>query len=287
MGSVDARPRRVPPAAVEPRPRRGRRVAGTAGLVLAALLAAAPAQAGPIAPADPHSPTGPGGAWAGYSMGAPARHAMPHQPGGLTGVDVSGHQGAVDWAGARAGGAQFAYVKATEGNAVQSDQFSPQYRGAKATGLAHGAYHFALPDRSTGAAQAEYFLAHGGHWAPGKHALPGALDIERNPYGDPCYGMNPQAMSAWIADFSNTYAHRTGRFPIIYTTTSWWNQCTGANPEFARQNPLWIARYGPDTGPLPAGWTTHTLWQFADQGPLPGDQNSFNGPVEELAKLTA
>lgn len=279
------------------------RLAGTAGFVLATLVTAAPAEAGPLAPpapgspagpssaahpdvaARPDSPTGPGGAWAGYSVGVPARPGLP-PAAGLTGVDVSGHQGAVDWPAAKAAGTNFAFVKASEGNGMRSDQFTAQYRGAKGAGLLHGAYHFGLPDRSSGADQANFFLANGGFWAPGRHALPGALDIERNPYGDICYGMNPQAMSAWIADFSSTYRARTGRFPFLYTTTSWWNRCTGSNPDFAAQNPLWVARYGPDTGALPAGWNTHTIWQFADQGPLPGDQNSFNGPPDQLDKLT-
>lgn len=40
--------------------------------------------------------------------------------------------------------------------------FSSQYTGATNVGLIRGGYHFALPDRSSGAAQATYFLAHGG-----------------------------------------------------------------------------------------------------------------------------
>ena len=35
--------------------------------------------------------------------------------GSVPGMDVSGHQGAVDWGTAARNGAQFAYVKATEG----------------------------------------------------------------------------------------------------------------------------------------------------------------------------
>jgi len=32
-------------------------------------------------------------------------------------------------------------------------------------GLTRGAYHFARPGSSSGAAQADYFLAHGGRWS--------------------------------------------------------------------------------------------------------------------------
>ena len=43
-----------------------------------------------------------------------------------------------------------------------SDLFSSQYTGATNAGLIRGAYHFAHPDRSSGATQANFFLAHGG-----------------------------------------------------------------------------------------------------------------------------
>jgi hypothetical protein len=46
--------------------------------------------------------------------------------------------------------------------AFKSDTFSNQYTGATNAGIIRGAYHFAHPDSSTGAAQANFFLANGG-----------------------------------------------------------------------------------------------------------------------------
>lgn len=43
--------------------------------------------------------------------------------------------------------------------------FSKQYTGATNEGLIRGGYHFARPGSSSGAAQANYFLAHGGGWS--------------------------------------------------------------------------------------------------------------------------
>lgn len=59
-----------------------------------------------------------------------------------------------------------------------SSSFSSQYVGATNAGLIRGGYHFARPDVSSGAAQAKYFLAHGGGWSADGITLPGALDIE-------------------------------------------------------------------------------------------------------------
>ncbi|KAG5654420.1 hypothetical protein H0H81_002609 [Sphagnurus paluster] len=87
-------------------------------------------------------------------------------------------------------------------------------------------------------------------------------------------------MVAWIRDFSNTYQSKTGRYPIIYTTTDWWKTCTGNNAGFGTTNPLWIARYASAIGTLPAGWS-----YYADSGPNPGDQNIFNGDSAGLKRM--
>ncbi|MDT7797038.1 MAG: hypothetical protein QOI78_471 [Actinomycetota bacterium] len=203
------------------------------------------------------------------------------------GHDVSGHQGPVDWGAAAGGGAKFTYVKATEGTGFVNPQYAQQYDGAHAAGLIRGAYHFARPDVSSGAAQADYFIANGGGWRGDGTTLPGALDIEYNPYGDACYGKNPADMTAWIADFTRTYLAKAHRSALIYTSTTWWKTCTGNANGFGNTNPLWLARYGPEVGELPAGWDKQSIWQFARGGGLPGDQNYYNGPigrVEALAK---
>jgi GH25 family lysozyme M1 (1,4-beta-N-acetylmuramidase) len=200
------------------------------------------------------------------------------------GHDVSGHQGPVDWGAAARAGAKFVYVKATEGTGFVSKRFAQQYNGSYDAGIVRGAYHFARPDVSDGASQAQYFLAHGGGWSNDGKTLPGALDMEYNPYGDKCFGKDAAGMVGWIRSFSDAYRARTGRLPTIYTSTSWWKLCTGNNPSFGG-NPLWIARYNSQLGELPAGWRSHAIWQFANAGTLPGDQNWLNGAQTELRAL--
>ncbi len=141
------------------------------------------------------------------------------------GMDVSSLQSTVDWATAAANGAKFVYIKATEATGYVNPYLTSQYTGAYAAGIIRGTYHFALPDRSTGAAQANYFLSHLGDWSPDGKTLPPMLDMEYNPYGVTCYGQSPAQLAAWIAEFSNTVNAATGRYPTIYTTTDWWTYC--------------------------------------------------------------
>lgn len=203
----------------------------------------------------------------------------------VPGLDVSSHQISTDWASAASGGTRFAYIKATESLRAGNARFTAQYDGAYAAGLIRGAYHFARPNRSGGAAQASYFVAHGGGWSADGQTLPGALDVESNPHEARCYGLSPGAMVAWIADFTGTYHTLTSRWPVIYTSRDWWNACTGGYTGFASQDPLWVARYAATPGRLPAGWSSYTFWQYAPGNPVTGDQDVFNGSSAGLRNL--
>jgi len=131
---------------------------------------------------------------------------------GIPGMDVSGYQGNVNWTAAWNNGARFAYVKATEGTSYTNPYFAQQYNGSYNVGMIRGAYHFARPNVSGGATQADYFVAHGGGWSGDGKTLPGALDIEWNPYaGGTCYGLSTTGMVAWIKAFSDEYHARTTR----------------------------------------------------------------------------
>src|SRR5205823_2636640 len=79
----------------------------------------------------------------------------------VAGVDVSSFQGNVDWQALWNEGKRFAYVKSTEGLDYQNPYFAQQYDGSYQVGMIRGAYHFALPDRSSGSAQANFFVDNG------------------------------------------------------------------------------------------------------------------------------
>ncbi|MEV0638318.1 lysozyme [Streptomyces sp. NPDC050619] len=201
------------------------------------------------------------------------------------GVDVASYQGNVAWSTLWSSGVRWAYAKATEGTYYRNPYYAQQYNGSYDVGMIRGAYHFATPDTTSGATQANYFVDHGGGWSKDGKTLPGVLDIEWNPYGAACYGKSQSAMVTWIRDFLNQYKARTGRDAVIYTATNWWTQCTGDYAGFATANPLWIARYASTVGPLPAGWSSYTMWQYTSSGPTVGDHNKFNGGLEKLRKL--
>ncbi|WP_247042680.1 GH25 family lysozyme [Arthrobacter rhizosphaerae] len=214
---------------------------------------------------------------------------------GVQGLDVSAHQPSVDWQHQWNLGSRFAYVKATEGNYYASETYGSQYAGSRNVGMIRGAYHFAIPNWSSGADQARYFVRNGGGWTPDGYTLPPVLDFEFNPYqgrtisgfyfGNTCYDMSPAQLIAWVQEFGNTVRSMTGRLPVIYTNTNWWNQCTGGAQGFG-DYPLWVAAYpnSPtnDAGPIPSSWSSYSIWQYSSTGPMAGDSNVWNGSYQDL-----
>lgn len=56
-----------------------------------------------------------------------------------------------------------------------SPYFNLQYTGAFDAHIIRGGYHIALPDRSSGIVQANWFVSHGGGWSSDGWTLPGAV----------------------------------------------------------------------------------------------------------------
>jgi len=203
------------------------------------------------------------------------------------GIDVSNHNGTVDFKAVKGDGRDFAFVLASDGNSFTSPEYKTQYKGAGDAGLIRGAYHFGRPGGSA-SGQADHFLAAADYSNDGK-SLPPVLDLEANPNGGACYGLGAAEMKTWIKGFLTQVKEKTKRDAIIYTSPGFWKDCTGNSKEFA-ENPVWIANWGVDSPEVPGGWKSYTFWQYSDSGQVKGvngpvDVNRFNGTVADLEKL--
>ena len=222
---------------------------------------------------------------AGSAMQLTSSTQSTSVPSGPGGIDVSSNQKPITWSKV-APHVDFVYAKASEGTYYTNPDFNNEYEGPYDYGLIRGAYHFAIPNNSSGTAQADYFVANGGGWSADGKTLPGALDIEYNPYGPECYGLTAAQMVGWIKNFVTEYAAKEHVFPVIYSTTNWWKTCTGNSAAFAADDPFWVANYGASSsGPLPEGWAYYSFWQYSDSGSQPGDQDVFNGAYADLRTL--
>lgn len=81
----------------------------------------------------------------------------PLRAGERYGIDVSAHQGVIDWTRVAGDNISFVYVKATEGGDFTDSRFAQNWTGAHEAGLDRGVYHF-FTLCTPGAAQAQHFL---------------------------------------------------------------------------------------------------------------------------------
>lgn len=90
------------------------------------------------------------------------------------GIDVSHHQGVIDWGRVAADDIDHAYIKSTEGQTLVDERFADNWAGSRAAGVERGAYHF-FSLCSPGSGQARNFL----ETVPDDaSALPPAVDLE-------------------------------------------------------------------------------------------------------------
>ncbi|MFY9668318.1 MAG: GH25 family lysozyme [Trebonia sp.] len=221
-----------------------------------------------------------------HQLAAPSSSsaAATNQATALTtvrGIDVASYQhqngAAISWASVGRAGYKFAAIKTTEGNYYVNPYAISDIVSAMSAGLYATVYHFAIPNITTGAVQAQFALKYSKYRSGGR-ALPLMLDIEYDPYvstdhTNECYGLSAAAMRTWISSFVSTARSATGQYPIIYTTANWWDTCTGSSTAFGA-DPMWVAAYGVSSPPMPAGWRAYTFWQYSSSGTVSGVSTS-------------
>jgi len=130
--------------------------------------------------------------------------------GEVYGVDVSNHQGEIDWEAVAGDNIEFAFIKASEGGDFVDRRFTSNWEGARAAGLEVGAYHFFTLCRP-GAEQAANFL---GVVPPGEADLAPALDLEVR--GN-CSARPPaDTVRAEVAAWIEKVEEETGRRVLLY-----------------------------------------------------------------------
>ena len=89
----------------------------------------------------------------------PTANPTPAPPT-VDGIDVSYHQGMINWQQVAAAGKRFAFVRASAGTLTADSAYWTNRAGARGAGLAVGSYHFANPDYAANDAsnEASWFL---------------------------------------------------------------------------------------------------------------------------------
>lgn len=205
----------------------------------------------------------------------------------IHGVDVSNHQGRIDWAQVAAAGVVFAALKSSEGLGYSDPTFTANRDGCRAHGIPWFPYHFTRPRRGQDPKAEADRLA---FFAGAAHLHYAAIDIE-----DTATGMTGPEVAAYVVGMAERL-EQLGCQPLIYTG-AWY--LAGAMTRDARlaRWPLWLSAYpwrndpGPDTAarahqaaPLP--WPRWTVWQYTSVGNIPGISGSVDRNIAAPTFLT-
>ena len=213
-----------------------------------------------------------------------ALYGDPNYPKGydIHGIDISHHQGKIDWAKLRNAMIdktyiRFVMVKATEGGDYVDEYFHENFKEAKEAGFIRGAYHF-YSTLSPAREQAYFFLD---NVKLESGDLPPVLDVEGKPEGMPDADFQVEILT-WLHIVEDRYHTK----PIIYTNHKF--KLKYLSDQRFDDYPYWIAHYYVPEVQYKGKWK---FWQFTDIGLLPGidgyvDLDIYSGSAYDLQKLT-
>lgn len=201
----------------------------------------------------------------------------------IHGIDISHHQGNIDWVTLREKGLinetpiRFIMIKATEGASRVDENFADNFHQAREYGFTRGAYHF-YSVYSPAEKQAQFFIRNV-HLENGD--LPPVLDVEHKPAKQ-----TDDEFASSVLQWLDIVEKHYGVKPIIYTYYKFKMRYL-SDPVFDSY-PYWIAHYYVDEVEYKGAWK---FWQHTDAGRLPGitgqvDFDIYNGSFYDLRKMT-
>lgn len=187
----------------------------------------------------------------------------------IKGIDISHHQGEIQWDAVAADEVDFVFMKATEGTDFLDDKFDHNWAEAKRVGIPRGAYHFYLPSVDPEKQAANFINTV--TMQPGD--LPPVLDIEVTKK------RSKEEIIAGATIWLQRVEAHFGVKPLIYASPSYYNDYLDASFD---TYPLWLAHHYRFTPRLPLRKERWEFWQSTNFGFVDGidgnvDVNYFKG----------
>lgn len=187
------------------------------------------------------------------------------------GLDVSHHQGDIDWKKLMVKSGfdtliHFVYCKATEGNTHLDTKWFRNRGILNNMGIPNGAYHFFIPTDPP-RPQAAHFL---NIWKKRDIDLPPVLDVETEGFSDQDLIAK---MQIWLTEVEN----KSGMRPVIYTSLHFYE--TKFQDVF-KDYKFWIAAYSRKPACIDDERIIH--WQYSETGKLPGIKEKIDLNVSKI-----
>lgn len=193
----------------------------------------------------------------------------------VIGIDISSHQGSIDWKIVSESKISFAFLKATEGESFIDKTFSDNWSKAKKENVVVGAYHFFRFNKD-GKLQARNFI---NNVKLTDNDLPPVVDFESS-YGNRFRKYTIKHVQNQLLKCLYELEKHYTQKPIIYTNIETYNKYIKGNFD---DYPLWICKLCNE----PSSTIKWNIWQYSHKGSVAGvkgnvDMNIFNGSYEEF-----
>lgn len=188
------------------------------------------------------------------------------QGSGKNGIDVSSHQGNIDWASVKAAGINFAIIRvgyrgSQTGALVEDSCFKKNIQGATANGINVGVYFFT---QATTEAEAVEEASMALTLCSGYNlSYPIFVDTENGSGAARANGLDKGSRTACVAAFCKTIANG-GRKAGVYASKSWYNNKIDASA-FSNYF-IWVAQYNTTCNYK----GKYNMWQYSSKGSVPG-----------------
>ena len=188
------------------------------------------------------------------------------QGSGKNGIDVSSHQGNIDWASVKAAGINFAIIRvgyrgSQTGALVEDSCFRKNIQGATANGINVGVYFFT---QATTEAEAVEEASMALTLCSGYNlSYPIFVDTENGSGAARANGLDKGTRTACVAAFCKTIANG-GRKAGVYASKSWYNNKIDASA-FSNYF-IWVAQYNTTCNYK----GKYNMWQYSSKGSVPG-----------------
>ena len=184
----------------------------------------------------------------------------------IKGIDVSKHQGNIDWNKVKADGIEFAIIRIGYGGSepVKDSKFEENYKNARAVGIKVGAYLYSYANSQSDIDKEKASVK---TWLNGRKLdLPFYIDVEdKKTQGD----LSVSVLSNLVNNFCE-FIENLGYWAGIYANKNWLETKLDMNK--LNKYTVWVAQW--TTNPTYQG--SYAMWQYTSNGSV----NGISGRVD-------
>lgn len=177
----------------------------------------------------------------------------------ILGIDVSHHQGMIDWQLVKGAGIQFAFLKCTEGTSHVDDYYATNVAECRRFAIPFGSYHFFIP-RLDPEKQLAWFLRH-----RVEGDLEDALDLERR------FPLTKRMLTVRVIAWLQGYLSETTAYAYLYSNFNYLENQLLDPTTISRVARIWLSWPAAASEPrIPKRYRKPTFWQYSWKGRVRG-----------------